>query len=174
MTCAGTLVSLRRMGLPADQLGADEHVVLTMREHWKHLLGAAVVSLAALAGLAVVLAIGPDSGFFAWLSTLGWVAFGGVVLVFGVWPFLRWHQRTYTLTNRRLATREGIVRRSGRDIPISRINDVAFEQAVLDRLTHAGTLKVSSASEDGTVVLHDIPDIHAVARSLNELVRTAR
>jgi uncharacterized membrane protein YdbT with pleckstrin-like domain len=162
------------MGLPADQLSPGEEIVLEMHEHWKHLLGAILVCLAALAGLVVVLALGPDEGFFAWLDTLGWVAFAGVVLLFGVWPALAWWNRTYTLTNERLATRAGILRRSGRDIPLTRINDVAFEQGIVDRMFGAGTLKVSAASEEGTVVLVDIPRIHQVSLRMNELVREVR
>jgi uncharacterized membrane protein YdbT with pleckstrin-like domain len=162
------------MGLPADQLSPDEEIVLETHEHWKHLLGAMLVCLAALVGLVVVLALGPDEGFFAWLDTLGWVAFAGVVLVFGVWPTLAWWNRTYTLTNERLATRTGILRRSGRDIPLTRINDVAFEQGIVDRMFGAGTLKVSAASEEGTVVLVDIPRIHQVSLRMNELVREVR
>jgi membrane protein YdbS with pleckstrin-like domain len=162
------------MGLPADQLGTDEHVVLETREHWKHLLGAALICLAALVGLVLVLAVGPESGFFGWVDKFGWLAFIGVVAVFGFWPWLEWHRRSYTLTNRRLATRKGVIRRSGRDIPLMRINDVAFEQGVLDRMVHSGTLRVSAASEEGIIVLRDIPRIHEFTRALNELVRAAR
>jgi membrane protein YdbS with pleckstrin-like domain len=162
------------MGLPAEQLSPGEEIVLEMHEHWKHLLGAMLICVAALVGLVVVLALGPDEGFFAWLDTLGWVAFAGVVLVFGAWPALAWWNRTYTLTNERLATRTGVLRRSGRDIPLTRINDVAFEQGILDRMVGAGTLKVSAASEEGTVVLVDIPRIHQVSLRMNELVREVR
>ena len=159
------------MGLPADQLSPGETVILEMHEHWKHLLGAILICLAALVGLAVVLAVGPEDGFFAWLDTLGWVAFAFVVLVFGVWPALAWWNRSYTLTSERLATRTGILRRSGRDIPLNRINDVAFDEGILDRVVGCGTLRVSAASEEGTVVLKDIPQVHQVSLRMNELVR---
>jgi uncharacterized membrane protein YdbT with pleckstrin-like domain len=88
-----------------------------------------------------------------------------------VWPALAWWHRTYTLTSERLATRTGILRRSGRDIPLNRINDVAFDQGILDRLVGCGTLRVSAASEEGTVVLKDIPHVHQVSLRMNELVR---
>jgi membrane protein YdbS with pleckstrin-like domain len=165
---------MSHMGFPADQLSAGEEVVLEMHEHWKHLLGTMLVCVAALVGLVVVLAISPAEGFLAWLATLGWVAFAGVVLVFGVWPTLAWWYRTYTLTNERLATRKGVLRRSGRDIPLTRVNDVAFDQGILDRMVGAGTLRVSAASEEGTIVWVDIPDIHRVALRLNEQARAAR
>jgi len=162
------------MGLSTPQLGADEQVVMEMREHWKHLLGAALICVVALIGLVVLLAIGPETGFFAWLDKIGWLAFAGVVAVFGLWPYLEWWRRSYTLTNQRLAVRHGVIRRSGRDIPLSRINDVAFAQGLLDRMAHAGTLRVSAASDDGTIVLRDIPHIHEVTTTLNALVREAR
>jgi len=162
------------MGLPTGQLSPGEHIVLEMREHWKHLVGAMLICAGALLGLVVVLAIGPEDGFLKWLDTLGWVAFAGVVVVFGLWPTIAWWNRTYTLTNERLATRKGALRRSGRDIPLTRINDVAFEQGILDRLVGAGTLRVSAASEDGTLVLKDIPHIHQVSLRMNELVRQVR
>ena len=162
------------MGLPAEQLSASERIVLETHEHPKHLLMAALICLAAIVGLVLVIAIAPDSGAFAWLDTFGWAAFAGVVLVFGVFPFTEWRSRTYTITNERIATRRGVFRRSGRDIPLDRINDVAFEQGIVDRMTKAGTLKISSASERGTVVFRDIPKIHEVTTTLNELVRDAR
>ncbi len=162
------------MGLSADQLSPGENVVLEMHEHWKHLAGTILICLAALVGLVVVLAVSPEDGFLAWLATLGWVAFAVVVLVFGIWPVLAWWNRTYTLTTERLATRTGVLRRSGRDIPLTRINDVAFEQGILDRMVGAGTLKVSAASEEGTVVLGDIPHIQRVSLQINELVREIR
>jgi len=164
----------RAVAFPTEQLSPGEDVVLEMREHWKHLLGAAAICAAALLGLVVVLAVGPEDGFFKWLDKVGWLAFAGVVVVFGVWPLVGWWNRTYTLTSERLVTRRGVVRRSGRDIPLTRVNDVAFEQGILDRLVGAGTLKVSAASQEGTAVLRDIPRIHQVSLRMNELVRAAR
>jgi membrane protein YdbS with pleckstrin-like domain len=162
------------MGLPADQLSPGESIVLQTHEHWKHLLGTFSVCLLAVIGLVVVLAVSPEEGFLAWLDALGWAAFAIVLLVFGAWPVLAWWNRTYALTTERLATRTGVVRRSGRDIPLSRINDVAFEQGILDRVVGAGTLAVSAASEEGTVRLVDIPHVHQVSLKMNELVRRVR
>jgi membrane protein YdbS with pleckstrin-like domain len=161
------------MGLSAGQLSSDEQIVLETHEHWKHLLGTALLCAAALVGLLIVLTIAPDEGFFRWVRGLGWVAFLGVIVVFGAVPVLAWWRRTYTITTQRLATRTGVLRRVGRDIPLTRINDVAFEQGVMDRMVGAGTLKVSAASEDGTIVLKDIPHVQQVSLRLHELVREA-
>jgi membrane protein YdbS with pleckstrin-like domain len=159
------------MGLSTDMLSPGEEIVLEMHEHWKHLLGTAAVCLAAVVGLAVLLAIGPDDGFFRWLDRVAWLAFLVVIGIFGAVPVIAWWRRSYTLTTQRLATRTGVLRRVGRDIPLTRINDVAFEQGVLDRVVGAGTLRVSAASEEGTIVLKDVPDVQQVSLRLHELVR---
>ena len=162
------------MGLPESQLGPQERIIIETREHPKHLFGPVLVCLVALAAVILVLVYGPTTGLLASLRTAAWIAFAGVVLVFGVWPWLYWLLRTSTLTNERLVTREGIIRRVGHDIRLERISDVAFDQGILDRLTRCGTLLVSDASERGTAELHDIPNVHEFARTMNELVSKAR
>ena len=73
----------------------------------------------------------------------------------GSWsrPFLRWLTTTYTVTDRRLITRTGILSRRGHDIPLARISDVAYEHGLVDRMLGCGTLVVSDASEHGRVRL---------------------
>lgn len=162
------------MPLPASQLGEGERVVIETREHWKHLLGAMVICALAVLGLALILWLSPDEGFFSWLKAVGWAAFAVVVLIFGAWPWLSWRMREYTLTNERLATREGVIRRRGRDIPLYRVNDVAYDQGLIDRMAQCGTLRVSAASEEGIVVLKDIPAVNEFVLTMNKLIKAAR
>ncbi len=92
------------------------------------------------------------------------------MLIFGVWPALAWWNRTYTLTTERLATRTDPAPLGPRH-PAEPDQRVAFDQGLLDRMVGCGTLKVSAASEEGTVVLNDIPHVHQVSLRMNELVR---
>ena len=85
-------------------------------------------------------------------------------------PFLRWMTTTYTVTNRRLITRRGIITRSGRDIPLFRINDVAYEKGLLDRLLGCGTLVISDATEKAGVELTDIPNVEQVHLQISDLL----
>jgi len=85
-------------------------------------------------------------------------------------PVLRWRTTTYELTSRRLRVRDGIVTRRGRDIPLSRITDVSFEQGPLDRLLGSGRLIVESAGEHGQIVLTDIPRVEFAQATLFRLV----
>jgi enoyl-CoA hydratase/carnithine racemase/membrane protein YdbS with pleckstrin-like domain len=92
------------------------------------------------------------------------IALLGVVLL--IWlvliPFLRWRTTTYTITNRRLITRSGILNKVGKDLPLNRINEVSYERSLIDRMLGCGSLIVQTAAEDGTIVLHDVPDVEHV------------
>jgi uncharacterized membrane protein YdbT with pleckstrin-like domain len=149
-----------------SSLTADEQPVLLLHPHWKTLirpvLVAVLVVAVALAGIVLI----PSAAVRA---VVGVVA----VLVLMVWlivPVLRWRTTTYELTTRRLRTRYGIVTRRGRDIPLTRINDVSFEKGVLDRVLGAGRLVVESAGEHGQIVLTDIPHVEYVQATLFKLV----
>ncbi|RNL78608.1 PH domain-containing protein [Nocardioides marmorisolisilvae] len=93
-----------------------------------------------------------------------------VIVVYTLWPFLKWMTATYTVTNRRLTTHQGVISRTGHDIPLSRISDVSYEKGLLDRLLGCGTLVVSDASEQGRVQLTDVPQVEKRQLQLSDLL----
>ncbi len=144
--------------------------MLLLHPHWKTLIRPILVAalVVAVALIAEVL-IPSGSAAAAARAAAGIVA----VLFLMVWlivPVLRWRTTTYELTTKRLRTRFGIITRKGRDIPLTRINDVSFEKGLLDRLLGAGRLVVESAGEHGQIVLKDIPDVADVQATLFRLV----
>jgi membrane protein YdbS with pleckstrin-like domain len=92
------------------------------------------------------------------------------ILWFFVWPLLVWLTASYTITNRRLITRQGVITRTGHDIPLTRISDVAYEKHLIDRVLGCGTLIISDASTHGSVPLPDIPHVEETQRRINELL----
>ena len=70
-------------------------------------------------------------------------------------------------------TRRGWIARNGRDMPLTRINDISFTHTVLERVLGCGTLVVESAGERGQLVLVDVPDVELVQRRLYELADDA-
>ncbi len=93
-----------------------------------------------------------------------------MIVWFTVRPFLRWLTASYTVTNRRLINRSGILTRTGRDIPLHRINDVKYERDLLDRLLGCGTLVISDASEEGRSVLPDVPRVERLQLVITDLL----
>jgi uncharacterized membrane protein YdbT with pleckstrin-like domain len=150
-------------------LNEGERVVVSTRTHVKALLGPALwlIVVAAVAGYASSFPTGRAKPL---LLAVIW----GIALVIAVWlvvkPFLRWLTTTYTVTDRRLITRTGILSRRGHDIPVARISDVAYEHGLVDRLLGCGTLVISDASEQGRVRLHDIPQVEQVHLRISELL----
>jgi uncharacterized membrane protein YdbT with pleckstrin-like domain len=152
----------------------DEQLVLLLHPHWKTLIRPILVAMLVVAIALVAEALIPsDSSALAIRGGVGVVAVL-VLMVLLIVPLLRWRTTTYELTTKRLRTRFGIVTRRGRDIPLTRINDVSFEQGVLDRLLGAGRLVVESAGEHGQIVLTDIPHVKDVQATLFQLAENER
>ena len=73
-------------------------------------------------------------------------------------------------TDRRVLVRTGVLSRSGRDVPLSRINDITFSHSLFERMLGTGTLVIESAGERGQVVLADVPHVEQVQRQVYDLV----
>jgi len=149
-----------------------EEVVLSVRTHVKALLVPAVVLVAPCAVAGFLLAVAPDGDTGRYLRIAVLVVAALLILFLTVLPFIRWLSSTYTVTNRRLIAQTGILTRSGRVIPLQRINDVSFEKNLTDRMLGCGTLVVHDASEQGGLVLHDVPRIEEMHRTITDLVFT--
>jgi uncharacterized membrane protein YdbT with pleckstrin-like domain len=154
----------------AAGLSEGEHLVLRMHQHWKTVLRPVLILAATVVALLLVLLlVSAARNTAATRLGLGAVALV-VVLLFVAVPLLRWRTTTYELTTRRLRLRTGILTRSGRDFPLTRISDVSFEQGVLDRLLGCGRLVVESPGEHGQLVLTEIPHVQDVQATLFQLV----
>jgi uncharacterized membrane protein YdbT with pleckstrin-like domain len=148
----------------------DERTVLLLHPHWKTLVRPLLVSVLVVIAVLVVIVIIP-SGKAAAVERLAAGVVGLLVLM--LWlivPLLRWRTTQYELTNRRLRMRAGVLTRHGRDIPLTRINDVSFEKGLLDRLLGCGRLVVESAGEHGQIRLTEIPHVEEVHSTLFRLV----
>jgi uncharacterized membrane protein YdbT with pleckstrin-like domain len=150
------------MGFPKRLLADDEQLVLVLRRHIKVLFGPILVLLLCVAAFAVSAWL---SGFSIWTWIVGAIAL--VIALRGfVWPFLVWWNQVYAITSRRLILRNGVLNRSGHDMPLSRLNDVSFEHSLIERMLGCGTLVVESAGERGQLKLDDIPKVELVQRTL--------
>ncbi len=157
------------MAYPKKLLGPDEEVVIDTHPHWKVLVVSSLEMLLVLVVAGFLLAYFDASWQRLAVTGSGLLL---VLLVFGV-PFLRWRTTHIVITNKRVVTRHGILTRHGRDVPLTRINDVSFSEGIVERLLRCGTLTVESAGERGQVVLRDVPHVSEVQRTLYELTERA-
>lgn len=146
------------MAIADRYLSGDEELIHVVRQHWTVLVG----EFAAL--LLVVAAVGAALWFVPWdqdwsLIAAGVVVAVGTVAALALWlvPVLRWATTVYILTNHRLMMRDGIISKQGRDMPLTRVNDVAFDIGLWERIMRYGTLSIQSASEQEGMVLRRVP-----------------
>lgn len=159
------------MGFPESVLTKDEQVVLHLHPHWKALV--LPVLWFVLAAAAVVAA-----AIFTGWAMIGLLILAGValvlVLVVTVWPWIKWRTTHYVFTNERVIMRSGVFSRSGRDIPLGRVNDVSFSHTLFERMLGCGTLTIESAGERGQVQLTNLPRVEKTQSVLYELVDSDR
>jgi uncharacterized membrane protein YdbT with pleckstrin-like domain len=134
------------MAFPNKLLADHEKLVFDLKPHWIELLFPIfwTVVLAIAAGLAQTIARHHPTPQKIILV---------VAIVLWLWlavvPFLRWLFTDFVLTTDRLITRTGVLAKHSKEIPLERINDVTFNQSVLQRTVGAGTLVIESAGERG-------------------------
>ncbi|PZS26707.1 MAG: hypothetical protein DLM59_17830 [Pseudonocardiales bacterium] len=154
------------MPYPDRLLAEDEEVISRLHPHWKMLFWPVVIFLGAV-GAGAFGAAQTDS------TPLRYTILAAVVLIvviFTLLPFMRWQTTHFVVTSHRVLIRRGILSRSGRDVPLSRINDVSFEHSFFERLLGCGTLIVESAGERGQVVLQHVPRVESVQGRIYQLM----
>lgn len=155
------------MPISPKLLSEGEHVVVETRTHWKALVFPALVLIVVAAAAGYALAAWGDNSAVRWTVLIVAVI---VIVWWALRPFVVWLSSEYTVTNRRIINRTGIITRRGRDIPLYRINDVSYERDLLDRMLGCGTLNIAVANEEGNSVLHDVPHVEEIQLKITNLL----
>ncbi len=138
------------MAFPRNLLADHEEIVFDLKPHWVAIVPSLLWTLALI--VLWILGYGVAKSVFDNPSVAQNVV-AAIVLIAFVWlaliPFLRWQFTSFVLTTDRLITRSGIIAKHSKEIPLERINDVAFNQTVFERIVGAGDLLIESAGERG-------------------------
>jgi uncharacterized membrane protein YdbT with pleckstrin-like domain len=155
------------MAFPDSILDEGEEVVRNMRPHWRR-IAVAVVLLPIVVGLASY-GITKEKHHKPVVYII-LIAAVVILVWFSLRPILVWLSTRYVVTNRRVLIRTGVLSRNGRDIPLTRINDVSFQRTFVERMFGSGTLTIESAGERGQIQLKDVPQVEPVQRDIYRLV----
>jgi uncharacterized membrane protein YdbT with pleckstrin-like domain len=146
------------MAFPRNLLAEHEKLIFDLKPHWVALVPSVLWTIAAIAAL--FLGYRGAEEIFDEDDTTAKMVVGAVVTIawylLAVLPALRWRFTMFVLTTDRLITRHGIIAKHSREIPLERINDVAFSQTVLERALGAGDLLIESAGERGQTTISDV------------------
>jgi uncharacterized membrane protein YdbT with pleckstrin-like domain len=142
-------------------LNDGEDVILDLEPHWSTLAKPVAVLVVVLAATIVAFV----------LNSLAGLIVGVVLVLTAAWVgqrIIRRRNINFVLTTDRLVYRSGIVSKHGKEIPLERVNDIAFHQSVFERLIGTGDLSIESAGAQSRETFGDIPHPSAVQ---NEIYR---
>ena len=149
------------MTYPQKLLSDGETIAFELRPHFRALI-VPIIVLLAIVFFGTWMFFWTDNTVLRWIIVIICVVlFVPFVLV----AFLRWITTQYVFTNRRIITRQGMVTRQGRDMPLSKVNNVSFDVSVMGRILNYGTLRIESANESD-LVIEDVPDVEKVQREV--------
>lgn len=132
------------------KLAPGEQIVFEGHPSWRSILGFYVKGILIVGVLAALVVLwGETIGDGASEATVAIVLFGGAAIVVLV-GFLKRVATRYTITNRRLHIKHGIVSREVQETRLTRVQDVSYSQSVFQRLLQIGDVDFDTASDDPT------------------------
>ena len=144
---------IARMQARALDHAADddlEHTIFTVRPTMIFIK--AGYALAVLGGIALVFLLA-TIGVPAWISILLALA----LLLVPAYYHIRRNMVRYTVTDSKLQIDTGLIARTTRNIPLSKVQDVTVSASIPQRLLGFGDIIVDNASEiGGSTVMHNI------------------
>lgn len=159
------------MAYPTKLLSPDESIKFETKPHWRALIAPAVVLIFTVFGFALLFTWAVSQS--DWLTWLRWPILVGAIVILVLWaigPFLRWLTTDYVFTDRRVITRSGIISKRGRDVPMSKINNVSFVVPALGRLLNYGELQIQSAGENEGLTIRDVPNVEEIQRDIYQFI----
>ena len=142
------------MPYPRKLLNDNETVALDLNPHWWFMAKAAVALVASIVlGILALVLLDGDTR-----TVVGWIALA-LIVASAVWlviRYLKWSTTNFVITSDRVIFREGVVAKSGIEIPLERVNTVHSNQSVFERFLKAGDLLIESAGEAGQQRFTDI------------------
>ena len=142
------------MPLSPKHLNENEELILDLHPHWWYFAQSGGAALAAV----VAWAYGSskiDGGFWGWVpKSLAVVV--ALAAVWVGWEYLQWRFTNFAITSSRVIYQQGLVSKKGIEIPLERVNNVNFNQTIIERVLGAGDLLIESGGQDGQQKFTDI------------------
>jgi uncharacterized membrane protein YdbT with pleckstrin-like domain len=153
------------MGL---NLSPGERVIFEGHPSWRAILGFYLkgIAIAAAAGvLAALFGAGDSTVFLIVLAAVGLTVFVG---------FVKRVATTYTITDRRLNIKRGIVSREVQETRLERVQNVNYRQSVYQRIVQIGDVDFdTAATDDYNFVFAGVADPEDVVHAVDQATGVA-
>jgi uncharacterized membrane protein YdbT with pleckstrin-like domain len=153
------------MPFPRHLLLDHEELVFDLKPHWIAVLPAVFWAIVTVTAAVFAYDFVDDQGW-SWGRTAVLIAVAASIFFFTVLPILRWMFTNFVLTSDRVITRRGIIAKQSKEIPLERINDIAFNQTVVERMIGAGDILIESAGERGQERITDVRKPEEVQKTI--------
>ncbi len=161
--------TVNSMAYPQKLLNPGEETIVDLHPHWWFFVKEALFLIISLA-LAIVIALTAGDGSIA--GVLTWVTIVLVIIAslrFAL-RWVSWVTTYFVVTTDRVIFRTGVISRRGIEIPLGRVNNVLFNQSLLERLIGAGDLLIESGGESGQQTFTDVRNPDRVQNSIHAAI----
>jgi uncharacterized membrane protein YdbT with pleckstrin-like domain len=142
-------------------LQSGERVIYQGHPSWRAILGFYLKGILAAVVIAVVVELIEDTG----LALLVFVAIVGITLLAG---FVKRVATVYTITDRRLNIKRGIIARNVQETRLQRVQNVNFSQSVYERLMQIGNVDFDTAgTDDSNFIFSGVAQPEAVVEQVD-------
>jgi len=93
-----------------------------------------------------------------------------ILFLWIIWDIIKWRFTVYTLTEQRIITKNGILRKKKNSIHYDKIQDVTVSQSITERLTSSGDIEVFGGHEHTRIILNDVPNPRDVEDMINKMI----
>lgn len=153
--------------LPATADDLDEQIIFVARPTL--LFVKAGYALAALGSILLAVLF---AWLLPWVPWYIWLPLSLVLLLLPAYRHLKRNLVRYTLTESKIEIDEGLIARTTRNIPLTKVQDVTVTASLTQRLLGYGNLVIDNASEIGGEIV--LRDIHAPREHADKLLRQLR
>jgi len=153
-------------------LSSGETILLERRQHWLVLVDRVKLALGAIVLAAFIFIIRGSFGNEGIGGTinnlLGWVVLALViyVVVASIFEYIRWTNRAYLLTTRRVIQVDGVLNKSALDTSLEKINDAVLTESIFGRALGFGDLEILTSSDYGVAKMHMLVDAAGFKRAM--------
>ena len=143
------------MPYPTRLLNQNEQVALDLRPHWWYFSKHILTGIPLFVLFLLVWAWQTDNTLET-ITAGVWIV---LAVAWGIWlvvKYFNWRFTYFVVTSERVIYRTGVIARHGVEIPLSRINNINFNQGVFNRMIGAGDLEIESAGREGTSTFDNV------------------
>jgi uncharacterized membrane protein YdbT with pleckstrin-like domain len=142
------------MPYPQKLLNDYETVALDLHPHWWYFAKSAAALVASvIVGIAAKIWLDGDTErVVVWIAIIG-IVISAIVLIT---RYVQWMTTNFVITSDRIIFRTGVFAKKGIEIPLERVNNVLFQQSVVERMLGAGNLLIESGGETGQQRFTDV------------------